>query len=113
MHQMRGVRQVWHTCRGGGHAITMNQAQIHEQLKAHLQTVLMADNFARDVLIYSEKSYLPKTKPSKIKALDSCLRRNGDFFSVSPGALAFPWHDVDANAISQIEHHIVSVPIVQ
>ena len=34
-------------------------------------------------LIYSEKSFLPKAKPSKIKTLDSRLRGNDNFFSVS------------------------------
>jgi hypothetical protein len=36
-----------------------------------------------DALIYSEKSCLPKAKPSKIKTLDSRLRGNDNFFSVS------------------------------
>ena len=39
---------------------------------------------ARDALIYSEKSCLPKAKPSKIKTLDSRLRGNDACFSVSP-----------------------------
>ena len=30
----------------------------------------------RDTLIYSEKPFLPKAKPRKIKALDSRLRKN-------------------------------------
>jgi len=38
---------------------------------------------SKDTLIYSEKPFLPKAKPSKIKALDSRLRGNDDFFSVS------------------------------
>jgi|GEM_PF-3616739 len=38
---------------------------------------------ARDTLIYSEKSVLPKAKSSKINTLDSRLRGNDDFFSVS------------------------------
>jgi hypothetical protein len=36
----------------------------------------------KDALIYSEKPCLPKAKTSKIKALDSRLRGNDDFFSV-------------------------------
>ena len=41
------------------------------------------DIFSRDTLIYSEKSCLPKAKPSKINTLDSRLRGNDDLFSVS------------------------------
>ncbi len=39
--------------------------------------------YTRNTLIYSEKSCLPKAKPSKINILDSRLRGNDDFFSVS------------------------------
>ena len=46
----------------------------------------------RDALIYSEKPFLPKAKPSKIKALDSRLRGNDDFFSVS---LVASHHDLN------------------
>ena len=38
----------------------------------------------KDVLIYSEKSHLPKVKPSKIKTLDSRFRWNNDFFHYFP-----------------------------
>jgi len=42
-----------------------------------------------DALIYSEKPFLPKAKPSKINPLDSRLRGNDDFFSVCLGKRGF------------------------
>ena len=47
------------------------------------KAVQIGPRLARDALIYSKKLFSPKAKPSKINTLDSRLRGNDDFFSVS------------------------------
>ena len=49
-------------------------------MSSHAATITPTKN----ALIDSGKLFLPKAKPSKIKSLDSRLRGNDDFLSVSP-----------------------------
>jgi hypothetical protein len=56
------------------------QAKYHRRTsKSWVRDVLHQE--VRDALIYSEKSFLPKAKPSKINTLDSRLRGNDDFLA--------------------------------
>ncbi len=57
---------------------------VHEQ--ARMAFVLQSGSHclsAKDTLIYSEKSFSPKARHSKINTLDSRFRGKDDFFSVS------------------------------